>query len=539
MSRCQSVYGAFRAAEQAYAARPMLYLPELTAKLYGTTASTFTYADVRRLTDHAFDAYRSAGFGAGDRVALILENRPEFFVHFLALNRLGVSTVPIHHELSAEEVAYRLSHSEASLVIALPVHLELAVAACRLANADIPVVAMGDAVPIRPGTTTPVKVNEQTEAAILYTSGSTGEPKGCLLSNEYFLLMGQWYLNAGGLCELSPVGERLISPLPLSHMNALACSFMAMMMSGGCLIQLDRFHPSIWWRTVRESRAKIVHYLGVMPAILLGMEATADDDFSGQIRFGFGAGVDPRHHGRFEQRFGFPLIEGWAMTETGGGACIAATREPRHVGTRCFGRAGDAIDYRIVDEAGIDVEAGHPGELLVRAAGDEPRRGFFSGYFKDEDATRDAWLDGWFHTGDVVRIDTDGSFFFVDRCKNIVRRSGENISSVEVEGALSSMPMVRLCAVVPVEDELRGEEVMACIVLEDGIPASRDTAEAIFAAARDSLAYFKVPGYIAFLEELPLTSSEKLQRGTLKQLCTELCEAGDVFDLRGRKRRPG
>src|SRR5690606_15875928 len=161
----------------------------------------------------------------------------------------------------------------------------------------------------------------------------------------------------------------------------------------------------------------------------------------------------------FEQRFGFPLIEAWAMTETGSGAIAAANREPRHVGTRCFGRLDASMEHRIVDENGCNVLPGVAGEFLVRRRGEQPRRYFFSGYYKDHDATEHAWADGWFHTGDIVRADADGNLFFVDRRKNIVRRSGENIAAVEVEGALLRHPAVRGCAVTPVPDDIRGEEV--------------------------------------------------------------------------------
>jgi len=311
-----------------------------------------------------------------------------------------------------------------------------------------------------------------------------------------------------------------------------------MLMSGGCVVQLDRFHPSRWWQQLRESAATIVHYLGVMPAILLKMPEAPDDDFSGQVRFGFGAGVDPRHHAAFEQRFGFPLIEAWAMTETGAGACVAASHEPRHVGQRCFGRFPPQMQFRLIDEQGQDCPPGEPGELLVRRAGDDPRHGFFSGYLKDPEATAEAWAGGWFHTGDIVRQGPDGSMFFVDRRKNIVRRSGENIAAVEVEGALLALPEVAACAVAPVPDEMRGEEVMALVVPAAGESADEALARAIFEACRGSLAYFKLPGYLAFTERLPLTASEKLQRGELKKICAERVAAGEVYDFRDLKRRP-
>ena len=149
--------------------------------------------------------------------------------------------------------------------------------------------------------------------------------------------VGRLYTGLGGYCRFE-TGDRLATPLPVTHMNALAVSFMAMVMTGGCLVQLDRFHPSTWWQSLRDARATAFHYLGVMPAMLLKAPPSPTDDLRGVLRFGFGAGVDPRHHAAFETRFGVPLIEAWAMTETGAGAWITANREPRHVGQRCFGK---------------------------------------------------------------------------------------------------------------------------------------------------------------------------------------------------------
>ena len=515
----------------------MLCVPEHTASVYGTTARSMTYAQMHDAVVAAQVRYRASNWGAGCRVALMLQNRPEFFTEFLALNGLGVSVVPVHHQLPQAEISHLLSHSRAEMLVCLPHLVELAGRSAHALESNPAVVALGEDPPARPLAAFG-EAGRSAEAAVLYTSGSSGQPKGCRLSNEYFLRMGDWYTSAGGLCSLSTEGERLLTPLPLTHMNALACSFMAMLMSGGCLIQLDRFHPSSWWRTVRESRASIVHYLGVMPAILLGMEKARDEDFGEQVNFGFGAGVDPRHHAAFERRFGFPLIEAWAMTETGAGACIAATREPRHVGARCFGKAGPDVAYRVVNEAGMDVAPDEAGELLVRAAGSEPRRGFFSGYLRDEAATAAAWRGGWFHTGDVVSVDPEGSFYFVDRRKNIIRRSGENIAAVEVENAIARSPLVRICAVAPVSDELRGEEVMACVVVKEGVRWDRDSASAIFETAREALAYFKAPAYVAFVNELPLTASEKLRRDTLRKLCGDLRQRQEAFDFRSLKRPP-
>jgi acyl-CoA synthetase (AMP-forming)/AMP-acid ligase II len=379
----------------------------------------------------------------------------------------------------------------------------------------------------------------QSECALLYTSGTTGTPKGCVLANSYYLRAGVWYLQVGDLCTLKPGQERLLSPLPMTHMNAMAFSTMAMLLCGGCVVALDRFHPATWWHSVRESRATIVHYLGVMPAMLLGASRSPTDR-DHQVRFGFGAGVSARLHDEFEARFGFPLLEAWAMTETGAGAVVIASREPRKTGTACFGRAPAALDYRIVDETGAAVPAGEHGELWVRATGSDPRAGFFSEYLKDPEATAAAWAGGYFHTGDVVYEDADGDLHFVDRKKNVIRRSGENISAVEVEGVLQQHPQVAAVGVAAVPDQVRGDEVMACIVTRRQLTAVERQALAreLLDFSIQRLAYFKAPGYVAFCETLPRTATEKIQRAQLRELARELMQGESSVDVRSLKKRP-
>ncbi|MGH8726357.1 MAG: AMP-binding enzyme, partial [Burkholderiales bacterium] len=225
-----------------------------------------------------------------------------------------------------------------------------------------------------------------------------------------------------------------------------------------------------------------------------------------------------------EARFGFPLIEGWAMTETGSGALVAASREPRHVGTRCIGFPRDDLRVKIEES----------GELLVRHAGADPRRGFFSGYLKDESATGEAWRDGWFHTGDVVRRGPDGALHFVDRLKNIIRRAGENIAALEVEAALAGHAAIAQVAVIAVPDSIRDEEVMACVVLNQKHLLSRETAISIQDWCLERLAYFKAPGHVAFVDSLPTTATNKVQKAKLADFALS---AADSFDLRERKKR--
>ena len=480
-----TVFSAFERTAAAHGEKPFLVMPSWRLEL--------TYAQASERIAQIAARYRSRGYGRDHRVALQLENRPEFPLHFLALNSLGASVVPLNPDYRAAELEYVLAHSEAS--------------------AHITARDLGDP-------PQPKKAGNAGECALLYTSGTTGKPKGCLLSDFYFLNVGQRYLDEGGLCAVHHGAERLITPLPFFHMNALAVSTTAMILSAGCVVQLDRFHPKTWWRDVVDTGATIVHYLGVMPAILMNLP---DTPAGHRVRFGYGANANPKDHAAFEARFGFPLIEAWAMTETGGGALVAASREPRHVGTRCIG----------VPPPGLEILVSESQELLVRQSGPDARRGFFSGYLKDERATEEAWRDGWFHTGDSVRRGPDGALHFVDRLKNIIRRAGENIAALEVEAALAGHPAVAQVAVIAVPDPVRDEEVMACVVLKEQAK-SRETAVSIQDWCLERLSYFKAPGHVAFLDTLPTTATNKVQKAKLADFAVK---AADSFDLRERKKR--
>jgi acyl-CoA synthetase (AMP-forming)/AMP-acid ligase II len=543
MSTATTVHGAFTRVAARRGDADFLCVEAVTAAAYGIDAGARTWREVAGEVERLRAAYAQAGYGHGHRVGLLLENRPAVFTHWLALNALGISIVPIHADMRSAEWTYMIGHSEMSLAVVQPGRESDLRAAAGEANVQLETIRP-EVLGRIPAARSPARLATQpigrgSECALLYTSGTTGRPKGCRLANGYFLRAGEWYLGLGDLATVRPDVERFITPLPLSHMNALAFSSMAAILSGGAIIQLDRFHPKTWWQSVRDSRATVVHYLGVMPAMLLSLPRS-DLDHQHEVRFGFGAGVDPRHHAAFEERFAFPLLEAWAMTETGAAACIMANREPRHIGTRCFGRAEAFVETRIVRQNGVDVEGDDiPGELLVRAAGAESRRDFFLGYLKDEAATEEAWADGWFHTGDVVRKSADGDFHFVDRRKNVIRRSGENISAVEVESILDTHPAVAASAVAPTPDQTRGEEVLACIVLRKAanLPPPEKIAASIVRHALAQLSYFKAPGYVAFVDALPLTSSQKVQRGELRELAKRLPGTVQCHDMRILKRR--
>lgn len=538
MITAATVFDAFTDSATRWPARPFLNVLPETAEVYGIAEGEISYAEAGSIVTEYTQQLSDAGYVKGQRVMLLLENRPSYFLWWLACNALGMSVVPVNPDLRQAELSYMIGHAEPVLAISIPSRMADLQNAAKEAGSEMPVFPVGTALPKAVTTDAIAARDGDAEAGLLYTSGTTGQPKGCILTNAYFIEAGRWYSTATGICALNTDGERMITPLPIFHMNAMAYSFMAMVAVGGCLTALDRFHPRTWWASVRDSRATCLHYLGVMPSMLMGADPSPEDR-NHKVRFGFGAGIDPKLHAPFEARFGFPLSEGWAMTETGAGGTIAANREPRNVGTSCIGWPDEKVEARLVDDAGRDADQG---ELLVRAAGDDPQKGFFAGYFKNPQATAEVWQDGWFHTGDIVRRAADGTMYFVDRKKNVIRRSGENIAAVEVESVLAKHPLIAQVAVAAVPDAVRGDEVFACIVLaeNEAVPAGTDyvkLAKRITSWCLDQLAYYKAPGYIAFLDGLPVTATQKLQRGELKKMATALLDDPATIDTRALKKR--
>jgi crotonobetaine/carnitine-CoA ligase len=532
----KTIFEAFSASAQRLPGNPFFAVPARTGRNYLPDGGEFSFAEILEPARALAERYRSAGYGHGQRAALLLENRPEFFHHYLALNALGVSVVPINPDYRRDEMRYLVEHSEAHVGVAVPDRLADVAAAAE--GLDLPLI---DAENLPAAFPDPARrqfesdlPGRETEAALLYTSGTTGRPKGCRLSNHYMLTAGAWYISTGGLSQIRPDCERVLNPLPLFHMNALACTASGMILAGGCLITPDRFHPASWWQDVTDTGATVIHYLGVMPPILLNLEPEPAERRH-SVRYGFGAGVDPVLHQPFEDRFGFPLVEGWGMTETG--RFINDNIDPRQIGTRCFGRPRDGFEARVIDDSGAEAAVDEPGELCVRSAAADPREGFFSDYLKDPEATEESWRGGWFHTGDVVRQDVEDRLYFVDRKKNIIRRSGENIAAAEIEAVIQGLDAVAQVAVIAVADELREEEVMACIVAMPGQAVDEAAARAVFDQCHRSLAYFKAPGYVLFRDSLPTTGTQKVQKTELFAADVDPRRLDGCFDFRGLKKK--
>jgi len=538
-----TLHAQFLAVAEAHPDNAFLAVPARAGRDYDPDGRDITYGEARAEIDELIDLYRAAGYGMGHRVALLLENRPEHFFHLLAFSALGISLVSINPEYTHDEMLYQLEHSDAELAIVRTKRIADVEAVgkdrAKDGKAPLPVVD-GDALPEKlPRAPRPPR-NEapgrHTELGLYYTSGTTGRPKGCVVTNHYFLATGAGYLDAlrAGDVDIEEGAERLLNPLPLYHVNACVISFCGMLQSANCQIQPDRFHPSTWWSELAQSRATIFHYLGVVPPMLLNQPESPNEK-NHQVKFGLGAGIEPALHAKFEERFGLPLMEGWGMTETG--RIFAASGEPRHIDTRAFGRPSKWMTGKIVDENDNEVPRGTPGELVVWTPGENPRDGFFSGYLKNEAATEESWKSGFFHTGDTVIQREDDMFIFVDRSKNIIRRSGENIAAAEIEACLAADGRVANIAVLAVADELREEEVMACIVAREGVETGEALADALMDLALEKLSYFKAPGWWLFVDSLPTTGTQKVQKQQIFAKGTDPRAQPGVIDRRERKKR--
>ena len=541
-SKYGTLYESLQRTAKKHGDRAAYAVPPMAGRAYHPDGWEVTWSETLAAVEEKKRIYARAGYGYGHRVAMLFDQRPEFFFHYYALNALGAGVVPINPDYRSDEIRYVVEHSEASLVIAIDRRLAEVTAVARDIGGDLPVVSFENFPDALPAPARPAQSGTPgpgTEAALLYTSGTTGRPKGCILTNEYFLTFGACYLSLGGRLDFREGETRLYNPLPLHHANALSVSTPALLLSGGCLIFPDRFHASTWWKDLVATRANAAQFQGIIPNILLKLPPCAEERQHG-VRFSLCAGVEPSQHEVFEQRFGFPVVEMWAMTETG--RLISDSIEPRAIHTRSFGRPNAWVEARVVDEHGHDLPPNEPGEMVIRHSAQTPRKGFFSGYLKNPEATEEAWRGGWFHTGDAVMRDESGMLYFVDRKKNIIRRSGENIAAAEIEACITAHDKVKQVAVIAAPDEVREEEIMACVIAKSPNDVAdeagrRALAQSLFDWCFERMAYFKAPGWVLFVDSLPLGTSAKVQKIHIFPPGTDPRAQAGAIDLRAQKKQ--
>lgn len=501
----------------------------------GGVPAIWTYAETARAVTKYAATLTAAGYGHGHRIALLMGNEAEFLILKLAFAEIGASCVPVNPDYRAAEVAYLLDDSAADLAIAADSRAGLMQDGIAEAGNKPPFTTFSDLSDPPPARRAPPitgRVTPDTEGSLIYTSGTTGRPKGCMIGHEAELMYGASYHLIPEPISLREAGDRVLNPLPLFHVNAGIITFFGVLMAGCALVIPQRFSVSTWWRDVRDTETTVFHYLGVVISVLMADKTATKADI-GKLRVALGAGVEPALHAPFEERFGVPLIECWGMSEM----CrvLFVAEEPRMINTRAIGRPRADLECKIVDQSDAEVTRGTPGELCIRHSAATPRKGFFSGYLNKPEATADAWRDGWFHTGDTMMMDETDMIFFIDRAKNIIRRAGENIAAAEVENCLFEDPRVTAVACIAATDDIREEEVLACIVLAEGTPATEATARTLFDHAFARMAYFKPPGWIRFLDALPVTSTQKVVKHKIFSEGEDPREG--AFDFRQLKRR--
>ncbi len=481
-----------------------------------TREESISFAELDDRIDRTAAAWQSLGVGKGDRIGFVVGNRPDFLVAWLALAKIGAILVAVNTRFKPAEIRGALQVAKVKLVLA-DSGLEGTVR--EAAGVEIPVVELADLLDrARTGGTEfdRPELFAEDVVSFIFTSGTTGRPKAVMQTHANYVLTGQaypWWLR----CE---PGTRFYCCLPLFHVNGQAYSTMGTIGNRGTLILAERFSASRFWDDVHTYGANIVNYIGAMIAILTKLEPSAAER-DHELRIAYGAPKFPEDQLReIEARFGLTLISGFGMSETTFG--LVESFEHRPPGTigkpRLHPDPRLANEVRVVDEKERDTGPGEVGELVIR------NMMSMKGYFDDPGLTADAFRGGWLRTGDYAAKDADGYFAFVDRKKDIVRRRGENISSLEVELTLSDHPAVEEASVVAWPAELTDEDVLAFVVLREG--AQADPAELV-AFCAERLSEYKVPRYVQTVETLPKTATQKVEKNRLR---TELADPAVWYD---------
>jgi carnitine-CoA ligase len=486
--------------------RPALKFPD----------KTLSYSDLDTETDRVAAGLTEGGIRRGDRVAALLRNRPEFPLLWFSLAKIGAVLVPLNTALKGELLRYELDDCQArhlviesSLLPAYtPIRGSLAVsrewvvddptAATDLPEQMLPWASLRSANP--PPTVDPP--SRADPAAILYTSGTTGPPKGAVIPHEKYLTTPR---EIGLRSALAP-DSVLFTGLPLFHCNAQEMTALTALLNDLCAAFEEQFHASTYWETAARNGATHVSLLISMVNVLYKQPPKPTDMGHG-VRIALTAGATKEVWPRFEERFGLRVIELYGMTECG---CTTLMNPPDAVRVGSVGTPLGFVEAEIVDDQDRPVAADTPGELIVR-----PRQPYsmFLEYYRKPEKTAEAWRNAWFHTGDLMKRDGDGYYYFLDRKKDVIRRRGENLAPYDVESALNQHPAVFETVVVGVPAEVGEEDVKAFVQRKPGASVSP---EELFHFAADRLPFFMVPRYIEFIDEIPKTANQKAQRYLLK-----------------------
>lgn len=493
--------------------------PDQVALDFFEAPERLTYRELATRVSELAAGLAELGVGRGAHVAVMLPNVSAFPVTWLALATLGAVMVPVNGAYTPREIAYVVGDAEASMIVIdeayLPAFEAMEERPARLPDARVVVLgaprpgqcswgavrARGAALPRPPA----CPAGRDDLLNIQYTSGTTGFPKGCMLTHRYWLTIGKVNARRDGR-----VYQRILAATPFFYMDPQWLMVMAFF-QGGTLFVARRQSASRFMGWVRTHRINFT----LFPEVAF-KQPPRDDDRDNEIVRVNAYGLNKANHAAIEERFDMICREAFGMTEIGSGMFVPIEATDM-VGSGTCGVPVPFRETKVVDDTGNEVPPGVEGELLVRGPG------ILLGYYRKPEATAEALVDGWFRTGDIFRKDARGFHFIVGRKKDMIRRAGENIAAGEVEAVLRTMPEIAEAAAVPVPDEQRREEVKVYVVLQPGVTAEALPPAAIIAHCVRNLAAFKVPRYVAYAQALPKTASGKNAKHVLVK---------DVADLR-------
>jgi long-chain acyl-CoA synthetase len=456
-----------------------------------------TYAALDEASARVAALLAVRGVGPDRPVGLMLPNIPEFAALYYGILRAGGVVVPMNPLLKEREVAYYLSDSGATLLFASAASEPHATAGASAAGGDVLLVDDRLAALLdqqRPAAG-PVARADDDLAVLLYTSGTTGQPKGAQLTHSN--LRHNASITATTLLSLGP-DDVVMGCLPLFHAFGQSCALNAAVCSGACLTLVPRFDPRTALSVMERDRVTVFEGVPTMYSALLQHEGTADTSAL-RLAVSGGAALPVTVLEDFEAAFGAPILEGYGLSETSPVASFNHPDQPRKAGS--IGTPIRGVQMRLLDDDGRDVAAGEVGEIAIRG------HNIMRGYHNRPDATREAIPDGWFRSGDIARQDEDGYFFIVDRKKDLIIRGGYNVYPREIEEVLYQHPAVIEAAVVAIPHPELGEEVGAAVALRQEV----DPAE-IREFVRERVAAYKYPRKVWVVDVLPKGPTGKILR---------------------------